>query len=87
MSRQNMAVGTRAHGIEEFRKVCTSFWKPRLVGGQVSRDDSAKGPPTGQISSHVHLLRLSQKRIAAGCVVGVRMAVVAGTHGVDEVAA
>jgi hypothetical protein len=87
MGRQNMAVGARAHGIEEFRKVCTSFWKSCLVGGQVSRDDRAKGPPTGQISSHIHLLRLSQKWIATGCVVGVRMAVVAATHGVDEVAA
>ena len=33
MGRQNMAVGARAHGIEEFRKVCTSFWKSRLVRG------------------------------------------------------
>src|SRR5258707_1779282 len=56
MRRQNMAVGAPAHGIEEFPKDCTSFWKSWLVGGQVSPDDMAKDPATDQISSHIHLL-------------------------------
>src|SRR5260370_38466266 len=87
MGREEKGGRGPAHWNEEIRKVCTSFWKSRLVGGKVWRDDWAKGPPTGQISSHIHLLRLSQKWIATGGVVGVRMAVVAATHGVGEVAA
>jgi hypothetical protein len=76
------------HDFEKYIKMYASFWKSGLVGRPISRDDAwAETPPASHVSGHIHLLRLSEKRIAADRIAGIRVAVIAAAHGVDEVAA